>query len=335
MQTIWHRATETIETEAGKDVPRPFLYPTPVLREDLSGYLSYPLKHDEIAVSLVITRLRSRSRSDYPELLMKQAVWMVKHLCEYTDIVETGTRLRLSISSGMRDVAMPYLEECDYPLDTIYWFESREAQYKHISKFDAMHHPDFAGVTRLLHFDVAQMIGAHPTQRNFPLVANVLNRWKDQPMAVLRLYQREDEPLLNKMAIRDDDPYQEHITQIVEAASKLSGNSFEQERAYWESQDPMWDVLGGLLGITRELLDDPYFNEVFMAISSQGADERALMVYCRLMGWTEADVAILFGFTRSLTEELYMVRGLNFAWSGMDPDLWLKQHKQYKRNDDL
>lgn len=329
---MWHRASESIEHEPAPDVPRPFLYCTPVLREDLSRYLSYPVTNTELGVSLVITRIRERLHSDYPELLMKQAMWTIKHLCEYTDIVDTGTLLRLSISTDMHQTAMPYLEACNFPVETIHWFESRESEYKHISKLDALRHPDFGDIPKRLHMDIALRIGTHPTQRQLPLIERVLMGWTSQPLAVARL-KRERDPQKNMMVqLRPTDPveWQQSILTVLKAAAQLSGNTFESERAYWERCDPMWDLLGGWLGMTTALMDDCYFQEVFRAISPHGAEQRALMVYCRLMGWSEREVCILRDTIPAVTSDLYVGRGLGFAYPDIDVESWLANHKQYK-----
>ena len=325
---MWFRADRVSE------IKRPFLYPTPVLREDLSEYLSYPVTTTELGVSLAVMETRSKRGTDYPERHMKQACWFVKFLCEYTDIPEQGVPLAMAIATDMRETAMPYLEACNFPIDKIYWFESREDTHQYISKFDAMRHPDLADTKRLLHLDNTLWLGQHPTQRNFPLVEKFLEVWADQPMAVDRLRKQRDGKMSGMEWAWQKELALGHQLPVWEEAAQLAGNTPKEEFSYWRTHDPMYYIEDGIYGMTRELLDDDLFNEVITRLSPYKLDGAYLSMYARLMGWTETDVAILREVIPSVkgmpgdAPVLYKMRGLDYSWIGTDVDMWLMQYKQ-------
>lgn len=318
---IWHRANESIEVEP--EAYRSFLYPTPVLRQDISDYL-YPMTNREIGVSMVIMRTRTRQDSDYPELLMKQAMWAFKHLCEYTDIPDTGTPFYLSITTDMREIALPYLQACNFPRNAIYWFESREDRYPYLSKLDAMRQPSFADVKRLLHIDVSHLIGQHPTQRNIPLIANILKVWTDQPLAVKSRLIAPRQGRRNAMQEKGKSP---ESPVFVEAA-RLEGNTGEDQYNYWHTSDPMYHIPGAIFGATNGLLQDTYFNEVVESIAQHSADEAGFIMYCKLMGWTPDDVAILVDAVPRTGTQPYAIRGIRYSAADTPLAHWLMQHKQ-------
>lgn len=325
---MWHRADGQLE------IKRPFLYPTPVLREDLRGYLSYPVTNTEIAISLAVMATRDKKHTDYPERHMKQACWFVKFLCEYTDIVEHGVAIGLGITTDMREIAMPYLEACQFPLDRIHWFKSQEDTYQYISKFIAMQHPDVRDCRRILHLDNTLWLGNHPTQRNLPLIKRVLDVWTDQPLAVDRLFKARNGYKMSAMEWAwDDELDHEHNLPVWEAAAKLAGNTPEEEFNYWRTHDPMYYIEDGIWGVTPALIKDLQFGEVVRQISPYKLDTAYLSMYCRLQGWTEDDVAILREVIPGVdgmpgdVPPLYTVRGLDYSWIGTDMDTWLRQYK--------
>ena len=319
---IWHRANESIEVE-GNTVHRPFLYPTPVLRADLSDYLSYDVR-DDLAVSLIIMRTRGKHKSNYPELMAKQAMWAVKQLCEWTDIPESKTRLLLTITEDMREIAMPYLEACNFPMNKVYWINSREDCYPYITKTDAMRQPDFSDVKRFVHRDVVLMWGTRPTQRNLPLIANIMEHWTNQALAFTgQLFRSRKEQDKNPMKHFGERSVE---MELWKEAARLTGKTPEEEYEFWVHADPHILVRGAMYGITADLLADSHFNDVLESIEQYAGDEAALAVYCRSVGWTQENVGLLKkpGITRSP----YAVRGLAYPQLDTPIDMWLMQYKQ-------
>lgn len=326
---IWHRANETVNIEPCISIKRTFLYGTPVLREDLSDYFGWTVGN-EFAVSLIAMQ-RSKKREHYSELVIKQAMWTLKHLCEYTDIPNTGTRLRLSVSTNMRDIATPYLEACNLPESMVYWFENRDADYPYISKFDAMRQPDWADTHRFLHLDAVLLIGMHPTQQQIPLMARVNNAWSQhQPLAF-------PYPIVFPRSAGKRPSFAHFIDResALLAACALSGDTPEQERSYWKTADPHYKIGGWCFGITRKVLEERFFNRVLHAISKDAADESALEVYCRLKHYTNENVAHLRGIVdnRGRIDAPYRTRTVRWTEGQMPLAFWLKQHRQYMIGD--
>lgn len=117
---------------------------------------------------------------EYAELLAKRLPWFIKHLCERTDMVECGVSLRVATTNDIRDMVMPYLEACRFPMDAINWIENRDVQYKWAAKYG---HLNLSFAKRVLHFDLSFLIGTHPAQRQIPLFAKILERWGDERIA--------------------------------------------------------------------------------------------------------------------------------------------------------
>ena len=170
MKIEWHKPHEitTIDSENNPAfvTRRPYYYPMPVLKQDMSRYLDYPYSN-ELGVSISISRIHEIS--DYPELLLKRACWMVKNLCEKTDVAEVGVPIRLGITTNLNDLAGPYLEACNFPMSAVNWFESREQIARWSSKFDAMNQPSWGQFKRVLHIDLSFVFGTHPTHRPIPV----------------------------------------------------------------------------------------------------------------------------------------------------------------------
>ena len=162
----WHRWNGIEIIDKPNYTKRPYMYELPVLRQDLSNYLSYS-HGDELAVSLFLSDMGAYLRRlkelypenpddpypEYYELLAKRLPWFVKHLCERTDRVECGVPLRVGITNDIRDAVMPYLEASQFPMDAINWFDNRDAEYRWAAKYDAIRYPSLRAAKRVLHFE--------------------------------------------------------------------------------------------------------------------------------------------------------------------------------------
>ena len=178
----WHRHNGILDIFLWRDEKRAFLYPTPVLRQDLSKYLDYPY-HNELAVSLILMR-RSITALRYTEALVKRSCWFVKHLCERTDVRYQGVPIRLAITTDLYDTAMPYFEACNFPMSAVDWIHSREAEYRQSTKMIGMKRLAFQSVERVLHMDLCYLIGTHASQYRCRLFRSIGRLWTTQPFAM-------------------------------------------------------------------------------------------------------------------------------------------------------
>ena len=341
MKTEWHRPNEiTVIATPPATERRPFLYPTPVLREDMSHYLDYP-QTQELGVSLYVAKLAKslpfgnvglRERpTHYPELLVKQAVWFVKHLCKHTDMAEMGVPIRLGLTTDLREVATPYLEACQFPMHAVDWFESRTEAVRYSPEFDAMRQPAFGSVERVLHLDLCFLIGTHSTQRQLPLFSRILEQWIDQPMAV-------NEPLLwDRTDPHDTHPiegWHSHLeAPIWQFMADDRGTTPKKEHTYWLHANPIPLVKAGMFGFARALRSDPAFWEWFDKLTFVSTnDEVALAALSYLRDWTDSDVACLhpaFNWQGPPFRTVpYVTRQFCYCNRSMPTDIWLSQHSE-------
>ena len=290
MKVLWCRATETVEIENANYTPRPYYYEIPVLREDLSRYLDYHT-NDDLAISLVIAH--KRSGSQYSELLIKRSFWMIKNLCERTDVQDQGVTIQLSIDDTLKELVIPYAEACGFPLGKVNWFTSKEAKYNYICKFEALFSDIFRAKKRVLHMDLSLHFGEHPTQKSLPLFERIKSFWRDESMALRKPLWRVNTPEMKanptpiRRGIWDRCPESKH-----EVASYI-GHSVEDEERYWRESEMICQLDGKMLGFHRDLIDSTQFVNEILELSQIGAgdDEFVIACYARKHRWTEWDTA--------------------------------------------
>ena len=294
----WHRALNSVIVS--DDDPkfyrfRPYYYSMPVLREDLGRYLDYPCS-DELAICLPLGK---RNDAHYPELLLKRACWLVKNLCEQTDIAESGVKLVFSVDSALKGVAMRYLEACNFPMSAINWFNSDESNNAFSSKFDAVLSDVFKPFRHVLHIDLAVRIGNHPTQYQLPLFSRLKEKWGDESFAQAGVLLRDRSQYINDPTLRSY--WQYNRTDLAE----FMGMSVEDEERYWATTDPVYYVGGMMMGFHRRLLDNPSFAKDIIHLNGLSNDEIAMCYYARRNEWSQFDV---IDFSSC------------FNWGGFDPN---------------
>ena len=200
MKVNWHRHDGIQEVDILDNDRRPFLYETPVLRDSLEDYLDYN-DEKEMAISLPLFYL-NRKQPEYPELLAKRVCWAVKQLCERTDAKEARVPIRIGVTTDVRDVVMPYFEICNFPMEYIDWFDSRETDFPWSSKTDAMRHDNLKPYKRVLHIDINFLMGSHPTQRQSQMFSKMLEIWTIHPqLARIHLSCREGRDLFTMILL--------------------------------------------------------------------------------------------------------------------------------------
>ncbi len=294
----WHRALDTVIVT--DDNPkfyrfRPYYYSMPVLREDLGLYLDYPCS-DEMAVSLALGK---RNDAHYPELLLKRACWLVKNLCEQTDIASSGTKLVFSVDNALKVLAMRYFEGCNFPMSAINWLDFDESNNPFSSKFDAVLSDVFKPFRHVLHIDVAVRIGNHPTQYQLPLFSRIKEKWDDEIFAQAGRLLRDRCEYMNNA--KEREWWKHNRNYFVD----YMGWSVEDEEHYWDTADPFYYVGGMMMGFHRHLLDNPSFAKDIIYLNGLSDDELAMCYYARRNEWSQFD-AIDFSSC--------------FNWGGFDPN---------------
>ena len=326
-----HNGLHIVETLYAR---REYLYETPVLRDDLSKYLDYPTNNN-LGLSLSLSWM-PWSPEHYPELLAKMAPWYVKHLCERTDAVECGVAIRLGVTHDMREIAGPYLEACNYPMDRVHWFDNREAtksrelHIRRASKFDSMRHQVFAYTDRILHSDLNFLIGLSQTQRPAPIFSKILEVWADEPLAITGNLRRDR-----------NDLYMNHVhanlytrrkwDATVSELARWCGNSVEQEQNYWDNADEVYYIPTGVFGATRQWLDSHEYRAFEEIMHLTHSDEIGFAVYARSRNWKNRDVANIndaFAWRDGKSVHYYGECAFVPATSdNMDKEIWMAQHR--------
>jgi len=299
----WHRwnGTEIIYEK------RPYLYELPVLEQDISSYLSYPCGND-LAVSLSLCDGgkfynacdQTNHTYHYPELLAKRLAWFVKHLCERTDIVESGVPLKVAITDDMYPLAMPYLIACNFPMDSVNWIKNYEAEYRWISKYEAMNHPSLNHIDKVLHIDISFLVGTHRNQRKTPLFRGILDRWSDQPIASSGealffnrgVYDWISIPRVESLANERQFNPESHV--IWEEISSLYGGTIDEVYNFWTHLNPFPHIPGGIVGHTQAYLSDDKRRDRFKRLLKASCNDEvslALQVYYEKLG--HSDVVII------------------------------------------
>ena len=330
----WHRhnGTNRFPKEYSR---RDFLYPTPVLRHNLSKYLDYPTNTD-LGVSISLGLMPSVP-IHYPELLAKQVCWFVKSLCERTDMVEQGVPVRLGVTGDMVDVVMPYLDACSFPMHAIDWLQNREHELRRASKIDAMRNESFGDIQRVLHIDINFLIGSHSTQRQTPIFSRILERWHDTPAASTGpILHPKDSYFYTDIRKRLADMEQiNKWPDILEKIALFCNNSEADELDYWDHADPVYLFRGGLFGMNRELLDsEPFWEDMESLMKLTMSDEIAFSIYARKNRWEMSaevtDINPCFNWQTGKAADLYGECSFIPATSeNTNSELWLAQHIQY------
>ena len=291
MIVSWHRPHETIDVDIDNtpevETFRPYFYEVPVLRTNLSDYLSYSTDGD-MAVSLVIG-YRSK-RPHYAELLVKRAFWFIKNLCERTDVKEQRVLVVLSIDEALKEVALPYALDCNFPTDLINWISFDEDKFRWSCKMKAMTSPLLQGIKRVLHMDLNIHIGTHPTQRPISLFEDIKKCWWDDQVIALEM------PLIMPRNWHGYTPirFMDKYPRVIERITEYMGNSVEEEERYWNESEWVHMIVGRIVGFHRRLMDDPEWQEDYPRALKAGVnDEIATGLYARKHGWRDWDIANL------------------------------------------
>lgn len=286
---------------------RPYLYELPVLRQDISSYLSYPCS-DELAVSLSLCDMgkffNAHNWDDmkiyhYPELLAKRLPWFVKHLCERTDMASCGVSLKVGITSDIHDLVMSYLQACNFPMDAVDWIENCEDEWRWISKYESMKHPTLSHIKRVLHMDLSFLIGTHRTQRELPLFSDILSRWDNEPIASASnglFYYRGVEdaiaiPRVEHIGNERDNP-KSHV--IWEEITSLYGGTVDAVYEFWTTVDPFPHVPGGVIGHSQGYLsDEEKYGRFKRLLKGSCNDEVALSLSVHYENLEHSDIAMI------------------------------------------
>ena len=293
----WHRALDSVIVNDSNPKfcsTRPYLYEIPVLREDLGKYLDYP-HDDDMAISLTLGK---RNDNHYPELLLKRTCWLVKNLCEWTDLAESGTRLVFSVDTKLEGLALRYFEACNFPMSNVNWFDSNEGENSFSSKFDAVMSDVFKPFKRVFHMDLACRVGNHPTQYQLPLFSRIKKKWGDELFAQAGPLLRDRKIRINSAKERGWWKYRRH------ALSEYIGWGVENEERYWDTNEMLYYIGGMMMGFHRRLLNSPTFNQEILPLNSMSDDELAMCYYARKHNWTDLTIS---DFSDC------------FEWGGFDP----------------
>jgi len=250
----------------------------PALKEDVSSLMDYEDSNDELGLSLSVANrgdLLYQSRpSEYTECLIKRSIWLAKELCEHTDARRLGIPIRLGITTDIYDVAMRYLELCSFPISRVDWIESRESERWAATFFDAMAHPSFNHVKRVLRMNVSFIVHRPPTQPIMPLFETILNIWKDQPLAsggdCWRHRKYWKFPWWSVVGTDKETGHYEHLLRA------LGG---ELPAQAWLNSDPFPYVSGSIFGFSQQLLGDEGFLSELDRFHSVLTDEVAISLY--------------------------------------------------------
>ena len=336
----WHRHSGIEVVHNPPSTRRAFLYETPVLRQDLSKYLDYKTDN-ELAVSLSLCR-SAIANPHYPELLAKCMVWLVKHLCERTDMMETRVGLRLGITDDMRDVAMPYLEACQFPFQFIDWFESREPTHTWSAKYDAMRQSSFASINKILHFDLTLLIGTHPTQRTIPLFSKIRDLWKDRHIATgaKLIYDRHQSeavpiPRIESISRQHTHKTPQKTPPVWQAVSAIFDTTAEKMFDFWTQVDPFYHIPCTIIGFHRDFLnDEAVWQKIDTLLLATKDDEATFALYIHhthLSNSDLADISEAFPWGTALDESSApLYTPYIFVKTGLDTNhrMWLAQHQQ-------
>ena len=297
----WERSDGTEKLLIKSDERRPYLYPAPVLRQDMTTLLGYDCSN-ELAVSVSLS-VRPNRTLCYVEALAKQSLWFVKHLCEQTDMIEQHVPIRYCVTHDVREMLTPYLRACNFPDDKIDWIDSKEQQYPQSTKFRALKHESFQDVERLLHLDSTLFIDTGSSQRNGTWFKNVKDMWQTEPYAQAHSYEIPDEPKYQKF--RDyrvmtifNDWWGKHLSPDVHIlwstlADYLNGDAADIKHHFLKDAGVVTTITGVFFGFSRDGLDALDLEGDIYPVMRVSGDEAALAAYACREGWVDSSVCDL------------------------------------------
>ena len=338
MNVTWHRAAGTVENYSGNYTARPYYYEIPVLREDLSRYLDY-YTNDDLAISLVFASRHDESH--YSELLAKRSFWMIKNLCERTDVKDEGVAIQLSVDDTLKDIVIPYAEACRFPLDRINYFTSKERGFgcDNFCKIEALLDAVFRDKERVLHMDLSVHFGEHPTQAPRLLFQRIKMLWRDEPIALMEELLQVNTPDMKANPMPVKRKFWDRRKESKGEWAAYIGHSPDDEERYWRESEWIYRINGKVFGLHRNLMDSPLFADEILKLGQMGGDdETVLLCYVRKRRWTESDIANIekcFGWSDSTdSHPHYKECSVVPAYSVDNPSIyptnferfWLSQH---------
>lgn len=311
---------------------RIYLYPSPVLRQNMSELLNYET-NKELAISVTLGYRSDRSLY-YTESIVKQACWLFKLLCDRTDVIEEGVQLRLGITSDLSRMASPYLGACNFPDSNIDWLDSREAVYPLSTKFIHMKHDSLKDFERVYHMDIAFHFDTDETQHKGDFFRDIKRIWNGQPLALpmpmLRKRENTDYEIMKRWNEHwgDDTPAEDNL--LWQALSKYTSEPASMVKHFFIEGEQILEAPGGMFGLSGEFLDALNLDKDIYPIMRLSNDECALTALAYREKWSNGDVADLGPAIKWIdAEERYEPHsrfGMRYTDQRMDMDHWMEQY---------
>lgn len=335
----WQRATGVEQLAIPRFDNRPYLYESPVLRQDMSELLGYDDSSTELAIVVSISYRLWRAMF-YAEGLGKQGFWLIKHLCERTDMIDEKIPIRFFITKDVREMMFPYLQACNFPEKNIVYLESKEAVYPQSTKIRSMKHDALKNAKRVLYFSLSFMIDAHPTQYKGTWFRNLINMWGDEPFAYPRQIVLDKAPdnefLFEKRVMSEYDrdwglevPPDRHL--LWKTLSQFLNEPADRLKSYFLSDEgQIIDIRTSCFGFSRAQLDRFDLERDLYPVMRVANDESAFEAYACREGWTQDDacnIGSAFRWRDTLAPiDPNSEYGIRYPDWRMTKDIWMQQY---------
>jgi len=285
----WYRPNEVKEIDP-KGRKRPYYFSLPVLQENLGKYLNYEEKK-ELVMSLVVakrifdTHEHDHEWEHYAEVMLKRVFWCVWNLCEATDMIEARGGVRVSIDNKLRDIALPYIEACQFPMSHVIWFDSKEHSKNNcVCRHEALLLA-IDQFERALHMDLSVVFQLSDTNQPIPFFSRVLDRWHKKPLAMSNFDVRENCP--NAEKIREMCGW--HPERIAHL-TRFTNASLSDEIDFWNQPKHLF-MFPLIFGMHRRVVDNGIYadtlrlNEIIKI-----SDEVMLPAFIRTHNFMPSDI---------------------------------------------
>ena len=336
----WHRATGVEQLAVPLHDKRQYLYESPVLRQDMTELLDYDDSSTELAIVVSISYRLWRAMF-YAEGLGKQGFWLIKHICERTDLTDEKIPIRYFITRDVSDMMSPYLGICNFPDRNIVWIDSKEAVYPQSTKLRAMMHPSLKPYKRVLYFSLSFMIDTHPSQHKGTWFRNLINMWDDQPFAYPRPIAISKAPdnahLFEKRVMAEynqewglDVPPDQHMLWRV-LSEYLDTPAHIVKSYFLRDSGNIVDIRTSCFGFNRAQLDRFDLERDIYPVQRVSNDETAFEAYASREQWSNSDVCD-FGSAFRWRDTLAPVEphsevGIRYPDWRMTREIWQEQYR--------
>ena len=288
----WVRPTYTEWVQEYPDWSRPVHLEMPLLTEDLSALMDYPVS-DALAIcipaawsGLNITSGRARF-----EGYCKASLFLARQMLHLWDMPEFGVPVFIGVSENGLSIFQEYAQACNFPDANVVVLPSYEHRvHGWHCKFDLLSDDRLQQFCRQLHFDASLWLRPQPSR---PAISNLLKLWSEPERQLFATMKPEIRIPYSSMPYRTA-VYAMEGEDVYSRLASLCGTTVESEITHW-SADVVEYWTGACFGTTSYAWRQPKIVNLLSDLRGiLEADESIMTVLARELPITSDNACLGF-----------------------------------------